>query len=111
MTYLNRVVITGKVVMTPKLQYQPNGTPVLQFPLELNDSKDLSDQALNRGVLRHLQSGQHLLVKGRLNQRHWQTPDGKNRSRTEVIATELCPVEAERKIDSTKRGEDDEKTG
>jgi single-stranded DNA-binding protein len=40
-----------------------------------------------------LKSGQHLLVLGRLNQRHWQTPEGKRRTHTEVIATDLRKVE------------------
>jgi len=67
----------------------------------------------------NLQSGQHLLVVGRLNQRSWKTPEGKNRSRTEVIATDLrtmeetkpntCPSTGE--MDSMKRGEEHEETG
>jgi single-stranded DNA-binding protein len=40
-----------------------------------------------------LQSGQHLMVIGKLNQRNWQTPEGKNRARTEVIATDLRTIE------------------
>jgi single-stranded DNA-binding protein len=40
-----------------------------------------------------LQSGQHLLVVGYLNQRHWQTPQGMKRTRTEVVATDLRRVE------------------
>jgi single-stranded DNA-binding protein len=40
-----------------------------------------------------LQSGQHLLVVGRLNQRQWRTPEGKKRTHTEVIATDLRRIE------------------
>jgi single-stranded DNA-binding protein len=40
-----------------------------------------------------LEIGQHLLVVGRLNQRHWQTPEGKKYTRTEIIATDLRRVE------------------
>jgi single-stranded DNA-binding protein len=71
-----------------------------------------------------LQSGQPLLVVGRLNQRHWQTPEGKKRTRTEVIATDLrrleelnqttvCPAcgrQATGKMGSTERGEKNEET-
>jgi single-stranded DNA-binding protein len=84
---------------------------VIQFLLELNDSEDLTRQ---RGASGHggrnrinvvaigklaefdfdlLQSGQHLMVIGKLNQRNWQTPEGKNRTRTEVIATDLRTIE------------------
>jgi single-strand DNA-binding protein len=114
MTFLNRVVLTGKVVTPPRRHFRPDGSPVIQFPLELNDSEDLTGQPLDRkgtgqrgrnridvvafGKLAEfkldlLQSGQHLMVTGRLNQRSWQTPEGRNRTRTEVIATALQTIE------------------
>jgi single-strand DNA-binding protein len=114
MTSYNRVILTGKVATLPRRHYRPDGSPVIQFPLELDDPKDLSGQALHRdgtgqggrslidvvafGELAEfkldlLQSGQSLLVVGRLNQRHWQTPEGKKRTRTEVIATDLRRLE------------------
>jgi single-stranded DNA-binding protein len=40
-----------------------------------------------------LQSGQRLMVIGKLNQRRWQTPEGRNRTCTEVIATTLRTIE------------------
>ena len=56
-----------------------------------------------------LQSGQHLLIVGRLNQRRWQTPEGKHRSLIEVVATDLRRVEeTSQTLDSLKRGEKDE---
>jgi single-strand DNA-binding protein len=127
MISLNRVILTGKVVTPPRRRYRPDGSPVIQFPLELNHSEDIktlhrnaTGQALNparggtgtgRGSrnridivavgklaefdLDLLQSGQHLMVVGKLNQRSWQTPEGKNRIRTEVIATDLRTIEEE----------------
>jgi single-stranded DNA-binding protein len=86
----------------------------MQFPLEFADSEDRTGQALNPTGSREggrnridivafgklaelnfdlLQSGQHLMVIGRLNQRRWQTPEGKNRTCTEVIATALRTIE------------------
>ena len=114
MTSLNRVVLTGKVVTPPRRHYRPDGSPVIQFPLELNDSEDLTGQARHRdgtgqrgrnridivaiGKLAEynldlLQSGQPLMVIGKLNLRCWQTPEGKNRTRTEVIASDLRRIE------------------
>jgi single-strand DNA-binding protein len=120
------VILTGKVATLPRRRYRPDGSPVIQFPLELDvvdstlrEVKDLPGRerpqgnrrpALNRtgsgslidvvafGELAEfkldlLQSGQPLLVVGRLNQRHWQTPEGKKRTRTEVIATDLRRLE------------------
>ncbi|MBM4347093.1 MAG: single-stranded DNA-binding protein [Deltaproteobacteria bacterium] len=127
-TDLNLVVLAGKVANQPQFHYQPDGTPVLQFPLELNDSGVASGKtplesgrghALKRtgsrpslinivalGQLAQcrstLQSGQRLIVKGQLNQRRWQTVEGRSRTRTEVIASELQSVE-ENKTDLKDR--------
>jgi single-strand DNA-binding protein len=113
MISLNRVVLTGKVVTPPRRHYRPDGSPVLQFPLELHHPEDITVQNLHRNGtgqrnrnridivafgelaefnLDFLQSGQHLMVIGKLNQRSWQTPEGKNRMRTEVIATDLRAI-------------------
>jgi single stranded DNA-binding protein len=123
MTTYNRVILTGRVAKPPQRRYRPDGSPVIQFPLELDEVKDLPGReqpqgkrrpALNRTgsgsliqivafgklaefELDFFQSGQHLLVEGQLKQRHWQTPEGKNRTRTEVIATDLRRVEEESK--------------
>jgi single-strand DNA-binding protein len=128
----NRVVLTGRVVNPSQRQYRPDGSPVVQFMLELNHSGDSSGQSLNQGAtgqagqglinvvafgklaefkLDLLQSGQHLLVVGRLNQRRWQTPEGRHRTLTEVVATDLRRVEETRQtMDSPERGEEDEET-
>jgi len=132
MTSCNRVILTGKVATPPRRSYRPDGSPVIQFPLELNDSKDRSDQTLRREGMGHtgrslinivafgklaefkpdlLQSGQRLRVEGQLKQRRWKTPEGKNRTRTEVIATDLRTVEeSDQMMDLHKRGEKNEKT-
>ncbi len=111
MTVSNRVILTGKVLTPSRRHYRPDGSPVIQFLLELNDSEDPTRQrdGAGRGSrnrinivaigklaefdLDLLQSGQHLMVIGKLNQRNWQTPEGKNRTRTEVIATDLRTIE------------------
>jgi single-strand DNA-binding protein len=128
MTFLNRVILTGKVATPLRRHYRPDGSPVIQFTLELNDSENPrvpaqhrdslgqavkcvgSRQGRNRidivafgklaeSKLDFLQRGQHLMVVGKLNQRRWQTPEGKDRIRTEVIATVF------RTIDETNRAQ------
>jgi len=132
MTSYNRVILTGRVVRTPERHYRPDGSPVIQFPLELNDSNERSGRTLHpdgagrgRGSLINivafgklaefkldlLQRGQHLMVVGQLNQRRWQTPEGKNRTRTEVIAMELRVVDEKKQdIGLNGRGEENEET-
>ena len=115
MTFLNRVILTGIVVTPPRRHHRPDGSAVIQFPLELDDSEEVAGSALNRNGSKQgrrnridivaigklaevevdlLQTGRHVVVTGRLNQRRWQTPEGKNRTQTEVIATSLRPIEA-----------------
>jgi len=133
MTSCNRVILTGRVATAPRRSYRPDGIPVIQFPLELNETKDPSGQEKSHGDMRlalnrtrsgnlinivafgnlaefknnSLQSGQYLRVEGELKQRHWQTPEGKNRTRTEVIATDLRTLEeANQTLDLHERGEE-----
>ena len=115
MTSLNRLVLTGKVVTPPRRHYRPDGSPVIQFPLELTDSEDLTGQGGRNRIdivaigklaefnLDLLQSGQHLMVIGKLNQRCWQTPEGRNRTRTEVIASDLRTIEEKNQAPTPKK--------
>jgi len=119
MTPTNRVVLTGRVTRPPQRSFRPDGSCVLQFPLELNGQEPGSARSgRNRidivvfGKLaevesNRLQNGQRLRVEGHLKQRHWQTPEGRDRTRTEVIATDLRTVDTS---NSTERGEENEKT-
>ena len=128
----NRVILTGRVTAPPRRHYRPDGSPVIQFPLELNGQEGPPEAPpihrgtgqASRGVINIvafgqlaefkfdlLQSGQRLLVVGRLNPRRWQTPEGQNRTRVEVIATDLRKVEEIiGPIDLFERGEEDEET-
>lgn len=130
MTFLNRVILTGRVLKTPQLYYRPDGSAAVHFLLELNDSKgeppeDLPKKGGMRGqksifhimameaLAEHkmdlLKIGQPLLVVGRLSQRNYKTPEGRVQSRTEIIAIDLRAID-ENKIDLYQRGENDEET-
>ena len=122
MTLFNRVILTGRVAKPPQRHYRPDGSPVLQFPLELKNPEDVAGRGgrnlihivafgkLAEDEFGLLQNGQGLLVEGQLKQRHWQTPEGKKQTRTEVIATNLKRVE---EMNSTivlsEKGEKNEK--
>ncbi len=121
---LNEVVLTGKVAPSPKFHHQPDGRPVLQFFLELNESPDEAEpkpaetsrgqggrrKAGHRSLIpviafgslaqsrMALRIGDHLLVRGQLHQRRWETPEGRTRDRIEVIAKDLRLVEENQKI-------------
>jgi single-strand DNA-binding protein len=114
MISVNRVILTGRIVKPPQRSFRPDGTPVTQFFLELNHEAESPSQSSRslidvvvlgnpKGLrLDHLESGQRLLVEGRLKQRRWRTPEGKDRDHMEVIATTLRPAEA---ASESERGE------
>lgn len=138
MLAFNRVILTGRVATPPRCFYRPDGSPVIQFPLALDETKDRTRRTSSHGtkspalnasgsgpksngkctatapkytasgdliyivavgklaeVKVDLQSGEHLLVIGQLHQRSWKTPEGKSRTRTEVIAMDLRTIDGE----------------
>jgi single-stranded DNA-binding protein len=150
MLAFNRVILTGRVATPPQCSYRPDGSPVIQFPLELDETKDRTGQTLSQGnksfalnragsgpnsnrknkapapkhmasedlihivavgrlaeVKLDLQSGQHVLVIGQLHQRNWKTPEGRNRTRTEVIAMDLRAIDEESADEWSPTGEMD----
>ncbi len=141
MLAFNRVILTGRVATPPRRSYRPDGSPVIQFPLELDETKERNGQTPSHGnrgsapnrkstapapkhmasgdliqivavgeiaeVKLDLQSGQHLLVIGQLHQRSWKTPEGKNRTRTEVIAMDLRTIDEVRTDAWSSTGEMD----
>ena len=120
MTSQNLVILTGRVVKAPQRHTRPDGSPVLQFPFQMSDPGERNPITIVAiGKLAEtepdlLQSGQALLVKGQLKQRRWQSPEGKQRSRLEIIATDFQRLEDSQPNPVIhKRGEDendDEKT-
>lgn len=105
MIFQNHVILTGRVAKPPLRHTRPDGSPVVQFPLELNHPEGApGDETKSRidivavGKLAETESGllQHghsLLVEGRLQQRRWKTAEGRDLTRVEVIATAFRKVE------------------
>jgi single-strand DNA-binding protein len=100
-TSTNHVLLTGRIAKPPRRSFRPDGSWVVQFPLELDDSDD-PEKPKTRSLIEvvafgklaeagsaHLLAGQDVQVEGRLRQRQWRTPEGRQRTRTEVIATDL----------------------
>ena len=105
MVFHNHVILTGRVAKPPLRHTRPDGSPVVQFALELNHQEGTpEDETKSRidivavGKLAEtepslLQYGHTLLVEGRLQQRRWKTAEGRDLSRVEVIATDFRKVE------------------
>ncbi len=99
MTSRNHVILTGRVATSPRCHYRPDGSAVVEFSVEIDCEAGpaliniVAIGGLAELKRNQLEAGQYLLVEGRLNQRRWQTPEGKDRTRMEVIATDLRGVD------------------
>ena len=96
----NKVILLGNLTRDPELRYTPAGLAVCEFSLAVNHRYRLNDEvkeevcfidivAFGRVGERSkslLQKGAQALVDGRLSQRRWETPEGKRRSKHEIIA-------------------------
>ncbi len=96
----NKVILLGNLTRDPDLRFTPTGTPVCEFPLAVHHRYRLNDEIKEEVCYidivvfgkagersKHfLQKGSQVLVDGPLTQRRWETPEGKPRSKYEVIA-------------------------
>ncbi len=103
-TDLNRIFLTGRLVVDPDVRYTPNGAEVAQFRIAVNRSYKLKDQTdwqeetffitiitwgyLAEKVEKNFKKGDAVIVEGRLNIRSYET-DGTKKWFTEIIANDV----------------------
>ncbi len=102
---LNRTELIGRLGRDPEMRYTGEGQPITSFSLA-------TDRPVKQGAARetdwhhivcwgklaefagqYLTKGRLLFVAGRLTYRAWEGKDGKMRRTTEIIATELIPLD------------------
>ncbi|TVQ96680.1 MAG: single-stranded DNA-binding protein [Desulfovibrionales bacterium] len=101
---LNKVILIGRLGVTPELKYTAQGTPVTSFSLATDES--YTDKTGNKveqtewhrivvwqrqaeNVCKFLQKGSLALVEGRLQTRKWQDQQGQDRYTTEIVAQQV----------------------
>jgi single-stranded DNA-binding protein len=106
----NPVVLTGRVVRTPRRFIRPDGSEVVQFSFEPDGSReDRATVPKERvdvlvfgpaagGEADQVQDGEVLRVEGRLRRWSWESPEGRHRSRTEIVVTELHRLSGDRSL-------------
>lgn len=119
---LNRVQLIGNLTRDPELRYTPNGTAVCSFGLATNrswttEAGEKKDEAEFHNIVawnklaelcsQFLVKGSKAYLEGRLATRSWQGQDGQQRTRTEIILSDMI-VLGERKNGNAE--EADEKT-
>ena len=104
MAGLNRVMLIGNVGTDPEMRYTPNGNPVTNFRMAVNNTFTAQDGSrrqetewftvvawnrLAEQCNQYLAKGRRTYVEGRLHSRQWVGNDGQNRFVNEVIANRV----------------------
>lgn len=104
----NQITIVGNLADDPDLRFTPNGVPVANVRVAVNQrffnkEKNEFDERLDgfftcnvwrdmaENVSESLHRGDRVLVTGRLRSRSYENKDGETRWVTEIEADEVCP--------------------
>ena len=120
---LNKVQLIGNLTRDPEMRYTPQGTAVCTFGVATNrqwttEAGEKRDEADFHNVVawnklaeicaQLLKKGRKVYVEGRLSTRSWQAQDGTQRSRTEVVISDMIILD---KKGETAPGEAPEAVG
>lgn len=98
---LNQAEVIGNVTRDPELRQTPNGNSVVSFGIATNFTwKDRAGEnqektefhnivawdELAKAISENFRKGRKVYIRGRLQTRSWETPDGNKRYTTEIIA-------------------------
>jgi len=105
----NRIILVGRLTADPELRYTPTGVPVASFRLAVDrpksrESGEHQTDFINIVAWRqqgefaanYLTKGRLVLVEGRLQIRQWTTAEGMKRSATDVVCSQLRPLDRRR---------------
>jgi single-strand DNA-binding protein len=95
----NKIILIGNLTKDPEIRYAQSGLPVCNFSIAVNyttrKNEDKKETLFINVVTfdrqaeicgQFLRKGKPVLVEGRLQERRWETEDGQQRSRVEVVA-------------------------
>ncbi len=107
---LNKTEVVGNVTRDPETRQTPNGDSVCSFGVATNFAwKDRSGEQqektefhnivawgeLAKSIGENIKKGRKVYICGRLQTRSWETPDGKKKWTTEIIADEALALGAQ----------------
>lgn len=108
---LNRVQLIGNLTRDPELRYTPSGTAVCSFGLATNrnwktETGERREEAEFHNIVawnklaelcsQFLVKGRKVFVEGRLATRSWNAQDGTQKSRTEIIISDMILLDSRR---------------
>ena len=99
MASLNRVQIIGNCGSDIEMRFTPNGNPVADFSVAVNDKYGETEttewfrvvvwQKLAETCNQYLSKGRQVYVEGRLQTKKWDSEDGQTHYKTELIASRV----------------------
>ena len=105
---INKVFLIGHLGGDPEARYTKSGRPVASFSVATNESWKQQNGLITEHTEWHalvawdkladfsneyLYKGQLVSVEGSLRTRTWETKDGINRKTTEIICSNIVPLE------------------
>ena len=108
---LNRAQLIGNLTRDPELRYTPNGSAVCSFGLATNrtwkkETGEKQEEAEFHNIVawnklaelcsQFLTKGRKVYVEGRLATRSWTGQDGAQRSRTEIVISDMILLDSRR---------------
>ena len=102
---LNRTELIGRLGQDPEMRYTPEGQAVSKFSLATDRPAKPGTQSepdwhsvvcwqkLAEFAGQHLTKGRLVFVAGRLTYRSWEGKDGQRHRATEIVASELIPLD------------------
>ncbi len=102
---LNRTELIGRLGQEPEMRCTPDGQAVTKFSLATDRPSKPGTQSepdwhnvvcwqkLAEFAGQHLTKGRLVFVAGRLTYRSWEGKDGQKHRTTEIVATELIPLD------------------
>lgn len=108
---LNRAQLIGNLTRDPELRYTPNGTAVCSFGLATNrtwktETGEKREEADFHNIVawnklaelcsQFLVKGRKVYVEGRLSTRSWTGQDGTQKTRTEIVISDMILLDSRR---------------
>jgi single-strand DNA-binding protein len=118
---INKVILIGHLGADPELRYLQGGAAVANVSLATSESwkdKDSGERQertewhsvcffgrLAELAAEYLRKGSQIYVEGRLRTRKWQDPEGRERSTTQIVASELQMLGPRNAVEAAPHGD------
>ena len=105
---INKVILIGNIGNSPESRYTPSGAPVTSFSLATNetwvdsDNKKVNNTEWHNIITwnklaefsnEYLFKGQLIYLEGKIHTSSWSDKDGNKRIKTEIICSNIVPLE------------------